>query len=245
MNWIAKGWWWFLDYLWALRGQWRGVLRRRAPERFGDGDPALSTVVLIPGVYERWVFLAPLADYLNERGYRILTLPALRDNRMPVLAAAEATAAALIVDAQNSDAERRYVLLGHSKGGLIGKLLLSGALPPGAAELAPIVGLVAIATPFAGSRYARRLPSRTLRGLSPVDDTIRMLAEKAEVNARVVAIQPRFDPHIPGDRSLLGAENVVLRASGHFRILGRPETFRVVREAIERLAGGEDQRCSP
>lgn len=238
MNWVAKGWWWFLDYLWALRGQWRGVLRRKAPRRFAEGDPVLPTVVLLPGVYERWVFLAPLADYLNERGHRILTLPTLRDNRMPVPDAAGASAAAVIADAQNSDVERRYVLLGHSKGGLIGKLLLSGALPPGATELPPIVGLVAIATPFAGSRYARRLPSRTLRGLSPVDDTIRMLGENAEINARVVAIQPRFDPHIPGDRSLPGAENVVLQASGHFRILGRPETFRVVREAIEWLAGG-------
>lgn len=238
MNWVAKGWWWFLDYLWALRGQWRGVRRRRAPRRFREGDPALPTVVLIPGVYERWVFLAPLAEYLNERGHRILTLPTLRDNRMPVLNAAEATAAALVADAQSTDAERRYVLLGHSKGGLIGKLLLTGTLLSGTTELPPIVGLVAIATPFAGSRYARRLPSRTLRGLSPVDDTIRMLAGNAEINARVVAIQPHFDPHIPGDRSLLGAENVVLRASGHFRILGRPETFRVVREAIERLAGG-------
>ncbi|MBX3093619.1 MAG: alpha/beta hydrolase [Cryobacterium sp.] len=236
MNWVAKGWWWFLDYLWALRGQWRGLLRPRAPHRFGEGDPALPTVVLIPGVYERWSFLAPVADHLNERGHRILTLPGLRDNRMPVLDAAEASAAALIVDAQRSDAERRYVLLGHSKGGLIGKLLLGGTMHSG--TMPPILGLVAIATPFTGSRYARRLPSRTLRGLSPVDDTIRMLARNAEINARVVAIQPRFDPHIPGDRSLPGAENVVLRASGHFRILGRPETFRVVHEAIERLAGG-------
>ncbi|MEE6280977.1 esterase/lipase family protein [Georgenia sp. MJ170] len=222
----ATAWWWLLDYAWAVTGLLRGVLRRTPPARYDDGDDALPTVVLIPGVYERWAFLAPLADALNDRGHRILTVPALGANRLPVLGGARH-----VREAVDTDRAHRYVLVGHSKGGLIGKAVLTEDDDGG-----EVLGLVALATPFSGSRYARFLPGRTLRGLSPRDATIRALTDRADVNGRVVSLLPDFDPHVPGERALEGATIVRLPDAGHFRTVGRPATADAVARAIAALS---------
>ncbi len=190
MNPLAKWWWWLLDYVSALAGQFRGVLLRTVPAAYAQGDDALPIVVLIPGVYERWGFLATLAARLNSRGYRILAVTELKDNRVAVQAGAEIVRSVILAAGPG-----RYVIVGHSKGGLIGKAVLAAGVPD-----AVMVGMVAIATPFAGSAYARYMPGRTLRGLAPGDETILALAAEQTVNQRIIALQPRFDPHIPGNR---------------------------------------------
>lgn len=225
MNPFAKWWWWTLDYVAAAVGQLRGWRLRVIPEAYSSGDASLPVVVLIPGVYERWGFLGTLAAALNSRGYRILVVPALKDNRIEVTAAAS-----LVRSAIRDAGPDRYVIVGHSKGGLIGKAVLTAGVIG-----AKLVGLVAIATPFAGSAYARYLPGRTLRGLAPDDATIAALASELDANRRIISIQPRFDPHIPGDRTLEGAEVVTLAASGHFRVLGHHATVEAVVDALRRL----------
>src|SRR5690606_20373764 len=98
----------------------------------------------------------------------ILVVDSLRDNRMPVRDGAEEVARAI-----GAHDATRYVLVGHSKGGLIGKAVLARGVER---EGVVLDGLVAIATPFAGSTYARFMPGRTLRSLSPGDETIVGLA---------------------------------------------------------------------
>lgn len=222
---LAKWWWWSLDYLSALAGQLRGVFMGTVPAAYDQGEELLPIVVLIPGVYERWSFLAPLASRLNSRGYRMLPVPALKGNRVAVSEGAEIVRTAISVRGPG-----RYVILGHSKGGLIGKAVLARGVAG-----AELIGMVAIATPFAGSAYARFLPGRTLRGLAPNDETILALTSDSAVNKRIVALQPRFDPHIPGERLLDGGAIVNLPASGHFRVLSRPGTAEVVAASIAQL----------
>lgn len=230
MNPLAKWLWWSLDYLAAIVGQLRGVFLRTVPEAYARGDESLPIAVLIPGVYERWSFLAPLASRLNALGYRVLAVTELKANRMAVNDGTEVVRAAISFRGTG-----RYVLVGHSKGGLIGKAVLAHGVPG-----AELIGMVAIATPFAGSAYARFLPGRTLRGLSPEDETIVALGGESAVNKRIIAIQPRFDPHIPGERTLDGGAIVNLPASGHFRVLGQQATITAVVSAIVQLSETAD-----
>jgi predicted alpha/beta hydrolase family esterase len=111
------------------------------------------------------------------------------------------------------------ILVAHSKGGLAGKLVMTG--PAGTRVRA----MLAVATPFGGSRYARLMLSRTLRAFSPDDPSIVSLARQRTVNERIVSIYAEFDPHIPEGSELPGAKNVRLETGGHFRILANPRVL--------------------
>ena len=129
------------------------------------------------------------------------------------------------------------VLVAHSKGGLIGKqVLLERTMAQTDDGLAlKLLGLVAVATPFNGSRYASWASSRTLREFRPGSAIVRALAAEEQVNARIVSILPRFDPHIPGDRSLPGASERLLQSTGHFRAMTSTEGVQAIISGIESL----------
>src|SRR5690606_7116650 len=82
--------------------------------------------------------------------------------------------------------------------------------------------LVAIATPFGGSRMAHLTLLPSLRLFSPRHPVIAGLAAEREVNARITSIFPSFDPHIPEGSALDGATNVECEVVGHFRVLEDP-----------------------
>ena len=229
------------DYAAAVRGQTLAWVSREQPGVLAAGDPEKPLLVLIPGVYDSWRFMLPLARKLNRHGYRVLPLPGLGDNRRPVMHGARLLSAELErIAAQAGSGTERVVLVAHSKGGLIGKQVLldfaAGQTEPDAAggRLA-VLGMVAVATPFQGSRYAARAVGRTLREFRPDSETIRALAAQAEVNSRIVSVLPSFDPHIPGDRTLPGAAEFRLHGSGHFRILASQEGLAAVLAGVESL----------
>lgn len=226
MRQIGHLFWWWRDYVYAGWQQLRAVFRRRRPAAFAEGDSALPAIVLLPGVYETWLFLEPLATRLNARGYRVFAVPELSFNRMPVLRSAEVVSAALTRLAEQHGISQ-YILLAHSKGGLIGKQLMLGE--PGTA---PVVGMVAIATPFSGSSYAQYFPSATVKAFSPRDETLQLLQTQQHVNAHIVSIYADFDPHIPAKSELIGAQNIELPLSGHFVLLGNTLLADTVERAI-------------
>ncbi|WP_336653397.1 MULTISPECIES: esterase/lipase family protein [unclassified Leucobacter] len=208
------------DYAWAVSSIWEGARRPHPPERFRHGG--LAPVVLVPGVLESWTMMRLIAERLNRAGHPVHVLPELRLNTAPL-----AEGAALVEEHLRAGDLRDAVIVAHSKGGLIAKLVLLGE------EQERVARVIAIATPFAGSKLARWMPTRTLRSLHPSDPSIRDLVARTEADARIVSIHPPFDPHIPGGSRLAGAENVPTAESGHFRILGSPEVL----DAVEHLAG--------
>lgn len=226
MSVIQRLWWWGLDYASALWGQLLGSGMRVVPAAYARGDEGLPTVVLLPGVYEPWGFLEPVARHLNSEGYRVLPVPELGRNRKSVDDSAAIVAMTLL-----SKGVTRCVIVAHSKGGLIGKSLL--LTTPAGVE---IIGMVAVATPFAGSSYATLLPGRTMRALAPHDPTILALGLAGQANSRIVSILPSFDPHIPGERFLVGGEVLTLRDAGHFRVLRRREAHEAISAAVARLS---------
>ncbi|MCR2784192.1 MULTISPECIES: alpha/beta hydrolase [unclassified Microbacterium] len=198
--------WWMRDYAYAGLWQARATFNRTDPDTFLSGDRV--PVVVLPGIYETWKFMQPLVAAIHRRGHPVHVLDALRRNERPVVEMAEQVTAYL-EEHDLSD----VLIVAHSKGGLVGKQVMIG--PAGAR----VRGMLAVATPFGGSRYARLLPSSTLRIFSPADATIVALAGQAAVNSRIVSVYGRFDPHIPEGSELPGARNVRLETGGHFRIL--------------------------
>lgn len=92
--------------------------------------------------------------------------------------------------------------------------------------------MVAVSTPFGGSRYAAYLPLKSLRSFSPRDATTLLLSGRLEANARITSVYGLFDPHIPEGSRLEGATNVRIETGGHFRILGDQGTLKAVVKAV-------------
>jgi hypothetical protein len=204
--------WWVADYAYAAYWQVRATFGRTDARSFSSGDAA--HIILLPGVYETWRFMQPLITALHERGHPVHVIDGLRRNQRPVAEMAEQVAGFLEAE-DLSD----VILVAHSKGGLAGKLVMTGR------AAGRVRSMLAIATPFGGSRYARMIPVRTLRAFSPDDPSIVGLARQLDVNTRIVSIYADFDPHIPEGSELAGAKNVRLDTGGHFRILAHPRVL--------------------
>jgi pimeloyl-ACP methyl ester carboxylesterase len=207
---------WLLDYRYAVLGQVRAALSRASPDDVATGR--LAPVLIIPGIYESWHFMRPLIDLLHDHGHPVHVVTPLRWNRQPVV-----PSAALVADYLREQDLRDVVIVAHSKGGLIGKYLMTQLDPENRVRR-----LIAISTPFSGSRYARYLLMPSLRAFAVTDPYLSALSADERLNNRVVSIFGRFDPHIPESSVLPGAENVLIDTGGHFRILSHPDTHRHV-----------------
>ncbi len=194
---------------------------RVVPARWRHGDRA--PVLLLPGVYETWRHLRVIGERLSDLGHPVVVVPGMRHNRQPIPATAEA--AQRILDAHDL---RGVVVVAHSKGGLVGKSMMVGT------DVGRRIDrMVAINSPFSGTRWSRVLPNPALRAFSPSDAALLQLAEQREANGRVTSMASRFDAHVTEGSVLPGAVNVTFPVDGHFRPLGNPECVDMVVAAVE------------
>jgi pimeloyl-ACP methyl ester carboxylesterase len=216
------------DHARHLLGDYPNAIRMRglglaAPVPASYAAGAGRPVVIVPGVFERWNFLRPIANRLADAGHPVHVIPELGVNAGPIPAAAHRVNAFLAAHDL-----RGVALVAHSKGGLVGK----------AAMLEDASGridrLVAVATPFGGSRMARLTLVPALRAFRPSHPVIAGLVAEREVNQRITSIFPSFDPHIPEGSALDGGTNVRLDVVGHFRVLEDPAAIDAVLAAVER-----------
>lgn len=219
--------WWGQDYAYAGWRQARGLLSRTSPDSYTrPAHPRRPPVLLLPGVWETWRFLEPLARGLFAGGHPVHVVAPFGLNRGSVPDMADLAAAQL------RDADLRgVVLVAHSKGGLIGKSVM-GRTDVGDRAL----GMVAINTPFSGSPYARLLPVRSIRAFLPDDEVLTALAAQRADHGRIVSVATCFDPHIPTGSELPGARNVRLATPGHFRSLADPALLPLLERELDRLA---------
>ncbi|MDO9398884.1 MAG: alpha/beta hydrolase [Herbiconiux sp.] len=213
MNPLTIAVWWARDYAYAGVWQLRSLANRTDPAAFLSGER--TPLVVVPGVWETWKFLQPLIETLHGRGHPVHVIDPLHWNRRPV-----PEAAGFVADYLEQHDLRGVVLVAHSKGGLVGKYAMS--LGPAAAR---VDAMLAVAAPFGGSAYARFMLAPSLRIFRPNDATLQALAREHAVNARIVSVYGRFDPHIPGGSALAGAKNVEVDTGGHFRILAHPRVL--------------------
>jgi pimeloyl-ACP methyl ester carboxylesterase len=212
---------WVLDYVYAVRHQLRAALSRDDPAVLvarGEKSP----VVMLPGIYETWRFLLPLAKHIHGLGHPVHVVAALGRNQRTIAEGAE-----LVADYLDARDLRDVTIVAHSKGGLIAKHLM--ALPRRGER---VRSTIAVSTPFAGSAYARFIPLRSVRALAPSNAVMRQLARERSANERIVSVYGWFDPHIPGGSELPGARNVQLPVGGHFRILASPALLEIVDDCL-------------
>lgn len=205
---IARNaYYWLLDYVYFLGAEGSNLFGKDEAEtyRLTNGSP----VLLIPGIYESWRFMKPVAALLRSKGYDVHVVESMRFNTGTVEDMA-ANAAAYI----REQALTNIVIVAHSKGGLIGKYLL--AMPEGKKRISRVIALHA---PFSGSTYAYFFLFGSLRIFSPASKIIASLRADSASNKKIVSIYGAFDPHIPGGSRLEGATNVRLDTYGHFRII--------------------------
>ena len=185
-----------------------------------------TPLVLLPGIWERWQYLEPLADSLHSHGHPVYFVTALGSNGSPLDASARLVGA-FLAEHDLTD----VILVAHSKGGLIGKLVM---LDPDAGQR--VRGMVALSTPFAGSSLAWPVFRRSPLGVfSPRGRAILDLSAQRDVNARIVSLLPTHDQVIPEGSRLEGARNVTLEIGGHFRPLRDQQVHRAIHDAVHKL----------
>ena len=218
---------WGLEHLVATRWQLRNLVGNEVPAHYLAGDR--QPVLLLQGLYETWQFLRPIGDRLNALGHPVHLVHELGHNRRPIVPTAELVARTLI-----ERELQRVIVVGHSKGGLVGKQVM---VMDAVADR--IDRMVAINSPFSGSRLARFAPVARLRAFVPTDPVLSGLARNLEANSRIVSIFSRFDPDIPEGSRLDGAVNIELPIARHFRPLNRSVLLAEVERAVEGVQGTE------
>lgn len=215
------------DYPNALRFRMRAARDWAVPAAFAEGS--LRPVVILPGVYESWHYLRPIAERLNSSGHPVHVIPSLGLNRAPIPTTAAEVQAQLVERGLTGVA-----IVAHSKGGIVGKHMMA----INDRDQGRVDRIVAIASPFNGSAMARLVPNRELRAFRSNDPVIAALAAFVAVNARITSIFPTFDPHVPDGCVLEGARNIELPVVGHFRILLLPAVIDAVSDALRDSGGG-------
>jgi len=217
---IKRGAWAIRDWAYAARWQLQSLGPTTADDyRSGIRQP----IIVVPGVYETWHFMRPLMEALHDRGHPIYVVTELGHNLHDVPDSAD-----VVMDVVEREGLDKVLLLTHSKGGLIGKYAMAHRDPHRRIER-----MVAIASPFAGSSYARFAPVHHLRVFRAADPVLAALAREADANSRITSVYGEFDTMIPGGSELAGATNVKLPTHGHFSILGDPRTRAAVLRVIE------------
>jgi hypothetical protein len=215
-----------LDGLFLVRWHAEGLqLRSSRPRAQITHEDA--PVLMLPGVYESPHFLDPLAASIRATGRPVHFVAALHRNRGRI-----EDSAVLVRRYLEEHDLRNVTIVAHSKGGLIGKQLMVAA-----DTSARIGSMIAITTPFAGSRYAKHAPTRVLRDFSPMNQTVRDLGANLEANQRVISMFGPLDPQIPDGSRLPGARNVLLRTSGHFRPLGDRQLHKLLTSILSAELG--------
>ena len=227
VNLIIDGYFWALDYLYVAYWQLRDLFARWDPESYTSPSASSDfSIILIPGVYESWKFMRPVAESLHQQGYDVRVVENLKFNRGSV-----EDMARVVREYLHKSNIKKCLLVAHSKGGLIGKYLLLNYNKD-----KRIKGMVTLNTPFSGSKYAYFfLPFKTVRMFLPTAPLLKNMAINESVNARIVSIYGVFDPHIPGGSYLKGAQNIQLKTRGHFRIMGSKKVHTAIFRAIRKL----------
>lgn len=220
-----KLWGWVQDYSYVVNWTIRALLDRGSPDQLRQPPTApRSPILLIPGVYENWRFLKPVADHLYGAGHPVHVLDKLGYNTgaIPVMAG-------IVREYLQAGDLTDVTIIAHSKGGLIAKQAL--AEPD---TFRRVRRVVAVNTPFSGSRYARLFLLPSVRMFAPNGPVIRQLLQSLALNSVISSLYSVFDPHIPETSRLEGAENIVLPTIGHFRPLGAPDTLSRIDAILQR-----------
>lgn len=212
------------DYGYVARARARSMRDGMRPPELDDGDRA--PVLLIPGVFETWHYLWPIARRLHALGHPVYFVEDLGFNSRAI-----DESATLVQRFLREKHLTGVIIVAHSKGGLIGKQLMGVDDTEGRVRR-----MIAVNTPFSGSTLAKYALGKAMREFHPEHRSVLSLSRDPRVNARITSIFSEYDQYIPGGSALAGADNRRLPLVGHFRPLGHPL---LIDEVVARVADAE------
>lgn len=220
---------WANEYYYLGKGKvlmyWHRNPHRYLRIRESNNKP---TIVLIPGINSHWGGLQPLAKFLNQHGYPVLGAGNIKRNMSLV-----DEGAISITETLNALNINSAILVGHSKGGIVGKQILAFHNPDNIVK-----GLVAITTPFNGASLADMMPMPAYKELIPGSPVIKKLQAQTEVNHSIVTISAFWDNMVKPEEGtkLDGAlQNMESEVRGHNVAAYDPKVWRLVLDAIKLL----------
>ncbi len=217
---------WLSDYAHVARG-WASMYWHRNPPKhyLGHIVKGKAPVILIPGITNKWAFLKKLGDKISLEGHPVYIVPKLGHNLTDI-----PTSAKIVEDVIDKNHLNDVTIVAHSKGGLIAKYLL--------VHDKRVNKLIAIATPFSGSHFARAFILKSFKELSPASKIITDLNMNEEINKRIISLIPVFDNHVwhKSGSYLKGAQNIKVDIHGHHKILFSEELSQKVLDLIKAQA---------
>lgn len=218
------------DGVYAAGMQVRSRVDRREAQTLGSEDADVLALA-VPGAWDSWHFMEPLATSLAARGVRVRFVPELGHHLMSVDEAAPLVARAL--ESLVEEAEGRpVVVIGHSKGGIVGLRVLAERI---ARNVVQPVGLVALSTPFGGSAWADRTRLKAVKELRLSSDVVAQVRKDAASGVRIVSIRPQRDPHVTSQFVPSRASRLRIRRPGHFQTLSSAAGARAAMWGIRQL----------
>ncbi len=190
---------------------------KKIPTKWKEGSK--TDVIYIQGFRETWNFAEFIGDELNSRGHRIHMIRDFEKNTRTIQQSAE-----ILNEYIARNKISNPLLIGHSRGGLIGKYYLDYLVGKD-----NDIRLVSIATPYGGSLVAH-LSFMNLYEMIPNSKVLKKILSNKNNHHKIVNIHAKIDNHIWPNRNavLPGGTNVEINIIGHTRILRSKETLGVV-----------------
>lgn len=219
---------WIIDYYYLIYGKLLMRIYKNPPRHYLDYViKGKNPIILIPGISNKWGFLKKLGDSLSLAGHPVYISHLLGPNLLDI-----PTSAKIIREIIDKNNLKKVIIIGHSKGGLIGKYLLMHSNKDNRINC-----LIAIAAPFSGSDIVNYLPHKFFKELLPKSKIITEINSNSKVNSKIISIMPIFDNHVWSNKGshLEGAKNVTIPIKGHHKIVFDKNAIKKTMELIEKF----------
>lgn len=208
------------DWGWAAKRRMQFAL----PKPDALRREGARSVVMLPGVWERWWTTWRWGQALHGAGFDVRFIPEI-DLELGTID----SLAKRVLEQLDQQGITRPILVAHSKGGLVGKQAM-------VTEPGRILGLVACGTPFDGAPLARLTPpALKMSDLVPEAQQIRRLAQNTDANRRIASIEARWDQDVPAVGALPGGLYCQVPVIGHHQLLADPVTSERIVQFAEHM----------
>ncbi|QQS38405.1 hypothetical protein IPM62_03415 [Candidatus Woesebacteria bacterium] len=197
----------FREYFLILKLKILSIVHKTPPAIWNIGE---KQALIIPGFGGNWYCLKQIGDVLNRKGYKIIPVKNLVHGTLSIEESVNR-----VKNLIDKNDLKNFVIVAHSKGGIIAKELL--LLPDYERR---INKAICIAVPFGGSVFGK-LKVFNLEEIEPGSKLLVRQNAITSVNSKIVNIYPSLDNHVIPNKNLTikGAINIKLDIVGHTRIL--------------------------
>jgi hypothetical protein len=207
--------WLLPEYCLMIKNKIYEQIYTNYPSKWNSGTK--GNVILIPGWNETWFVLKTIGDELNNSGYKVHVISELKDNKLSVLETLK-TVESYIEEIKTKE----IILVCHSKGGIVARLLLSK--PTTASKISKVFFVSATIQ----GTWLGYLPFINIKDQTP--KSVQELPLPNSQIHKIINLYPLLDNIVIPNKNLLldGAENIQIPVIGHTRILNSSKTIQEI-----------------